>query len=526
MAERLKVLGPPGTGKTRFLMDICADELSNGRRPDEIIFCSFTRAAVNEARDRAITQFGYVEDEFPWFATEHSICYRLLGLTPGNVFNDKELKNFSRQYHYDISLFNGSHLESMETRLYEGMLNTIADHYEFFVNFMENTMLPFNTAYNQFKRSIGELPDGFTLSGVKDYIDRRNNYKKEHNLWSFPDMIKGVIDRKLRPIGTKVLIFDESQDSSPLLYELIKMWSESMESYYIAGDPLQALFTFAGASPRLFYEFPGEEHILRHSYRLTEEVKQFSQRIIERTSLPFPEFQSSGRHHPIGLALLESVPWEEVGPCFVLARTHYLIKTITEYFMSMGIPFRAERGKHNIIGTTKGRAFCTLAMIAEGEKVSNEDIAFLCKHTGKPFLKYGAKAKAYRLVDGMYTIDDLAKIGFTDVFMKTVGSSYFEEALLNIEPEEQTYLKTVYEKGGMRAFLGESNIIVTTIHGSKGREKPMVFLTPDLTKRVWEGYIRDREPESMVFYVGATRAIDELVILRPTQNYTFPLPSR
>jgi superfamily I DNA/RNA helicase len=118
-------------------------------------------------------------------------------------------------------------------------------------------------------------------------------------------------------------------------------------------------------------------------------------------------------------------------------------------------------------------------------------------------------------------------MGFTDEFMKSIGSGDFTAVLCrDFDPDDRAYLFRVLKKAGRAAFEDEPKVVLTTIHGSKGREKPTVYLCPDMTRRVWDGFVRDKESESLVFYVGATRAIDKLVVLAPEQYYSFPLPRR
>ena len=520
--EQVKLNGPPGTGKTSCLIDICQQEMEKGRAPWEIVFCSFTRAAAHEARNRAKARFGGGDDDYRWFATEHSICYRELGLSRGQVFNKRQLRAFGRLYNYEFT-GEGDEKDSLEQRYQEGMLKSVADHYEFFVSYMNNRMLPFDTAYREFINE-NEVPDGFTKEGLENYIERRERYKQDNNLWSFDDMIRGALERRLFPIGVKVLILDEAQDCSPLLWELIKFWCSQVESYYIGGDPLQTLYFWAGSNPDLFYSFPGEEHVLGYSYRLTPQVKEFAEKIVRRTSLPFPEFSPSDREGAVMRAYLEDIDWEDVGECFVLARTRWLISLIRNHLLRLGIPFNCERGSQSPLVTTKGRAFYTLVKLAAGEWVSNAELANLAKHTSSPFLARGAKKRVRNLVEGMYSLRNLSEMGFTEAFMSALRNGLEEILCRDVEDYESEYLMRVFKRYGPRAFEEEPKVTITTIHGSKGREGPTVFLSPDLTWKVWQGYARNRIPETLVYYVGATRAIDKLVVLKPQQQYSFPLP--
>lgn len=525
MAEHLKIVGPPGTGKTSFLLNVVDSYLIKGFSPHEICYTSFTKAACREVADRAQKRFGFGRETFTNFGTEHSICFRLLGLKHGQVFTRHSLKQFGKKYRYDFSSDNDN--ESLENRYQESMLSTVADHYEFFVSYAENRMMltpnNFDSAYRDFVRSVA-IPDGFTKAGLESYIGRRQRYKQENNLWSFGDMIVGVLEKDLFPEGIRVLCADEMQDSSPLLYALVKRWSSKVESYYVGADPLQAIFSFAGASPDLFFEFPGEEQVLGTSYRLTEEVKDYAKRIINQTDLPFPEFSSSGRHGGLGRKSFYSVDWGGLQDAFLLMRTRWLISQAVDYFVSLGIPFRCERGRQSPLNTTKGRAYLTLIKMGEGRLVSDFELKNLMKHTSTPYLERGAKTKVKKLAEGIYNERELKELGFTQGFFEALKSDPLDILCRDVELWEKSYLHRVYRKYGADVFSTDTGLTVTTIHGSKGREKSDVYLCPDMTSRVWDTFIRDKQSETLVYYVGATRAIKNLTILLPSKDYSFPLP--
>jgi superfamily I DNA/RNA helicase len=57
MTNITKVFGPPGSGKTTFLLSIVEQELESGVHPMKIGYFAFTKKAATEARDRAIQKF-------------------------------------------------------------------------------------------------------------------------------------------------------------------------------------------------------------------------------------------------------------------------------------------------------------------------------------------------------------------------------------------------------------------------------------------------------------------------------------
>lgn len=242
MPRTVRVFGPPGTGKTTRLIGIVNDELAAGVNPYEIVYTSFTKAAAREARDRAILRFtDYSNDDFPYFSTIHSICFRLLDLDREHVFSGKQVKEFCDTFHYDISV-DGQPDEDSDTDLPGMMLNTDADYFELFLGWMRNLMLDFDTAYKLFSTQPG-VPDTFNADTVKLYIKRRNEYKVDKGLFDFTDFLDTCISENLYPRDIKAIIADEYQDGSPLLDKLLTMWSEHAERFYIAGDPYQCLPT-------------------------------------------------------------------------------------------------------------------------------------------------------------------------------------------------------------------------------------------------------------------------------------------
>jgi superfamily I DNA/RNA helicase len=48
-----KIFGPPGSGKTTYLLNLVEQELTNGTAPNQIGYFAFTRKAATEAKDRA-----------------------------------------------------------------------------------------------------------------------------------------------------------------------------------------------------------------------------------------------------------------------------------------------------------------------------------------------------------------------------------------------------------------------------------------------------------------------------------------
>ena len=90
------VLGPPGTGKTTTLLNK-VDSYLKETDPDKIGYFAFTQKAAYEARDRAMKQFNYTEDDLPYFRTLHSLAFRKLGLKKDQVMQPRHYKDLGKK---------------------------------------------------------------------------------------------------------------------------------------------------------------------------------------------------------------------------------------------------------------------------------------------------------------------------------------------------------------------------------------------------------------------------------------------
>jgi len=86
------VVGPPGTGKTTFLLNEVEKFLEKGTSPGRIAYLAFTRKAAREALERATTKFILDSQDLPYFRTIHSLCYRQLNLKKSDVLSIEKTK--------------------------------------------------------------------------------------------------------------------------------------------------------------------------------------------------------------------------------------------------------------------------------------------------------------------------------------------------------------------------------------------------------------------------------------------------
>jgi superfamily I DNA/RNA helicase len=99
MTDICKVFGPPGSGKTTYLLNRVEHELDDGVQSGRIGYFSFTRKAANEARDRATAKFPHLNEktDFPYFRTLHSLAFHCLGTKADDIMQPEHYTEFAAQ---------------------------------------------------------------------------------------------------------------------------------------------------------------------------------------------------------------------------------------------------------------------------------------------------------------------------------------------------------------------------------------------------------------------------------------------
>ena len=110
MTTVIKVLGPPGCGKTTFLLARFRECLSY-TSIDKMGYFSFSKQAAYEALERAEKNIELAGSDRLVFSTLHSFTYRLLDLHREEVFNNHHERTFAkkmglkRQWDNDLGVF-------------------------------------------------------------------------------------------------------------------------------------------------------------------------------------------------------------------------------------------------------------------------------------------------------------------------------------------------------------------------------------------------------------------------------------
>ena len=96
MTTVVKVLGPPGCGKTTFLLSTFRECLSH-TTIERMGYFSFSKQAAYEALERAEKHIELTGSDRLTFSTLHSFAYRLLDLHREDIFNNTHERVFAKK---------------------------------------------------------------------------------------------------------------------------------------------------------------------------------------------------------------------------------------------------------------------------------------------------------------------------------------------------------------------------------------------------------------------------------------------
>jgi superfamily I DNA/RNA helicase len=541
------VHGGPGCGKTHYLREQVKNAVAKYGK-SAVVALSYTRAAAAELRGRLDLPDRNV-------GTLHSLCFRALNhptLAEGKIteWNDAH---------------RGPRLTKKKRNIYdpldeEGDKATLGDRLLSICELM---------------RARFEDPATHVDDRVRDFWRRWKAWKAEAGYLDFTDLLETALhDLDTCPGDPAVLVCDEMQDSSRLQLALVLKWSRAAQTTVIAHDAHQAIYTWCGAAPDVLLD-------------LTDSLPQAHQRRLPRThrlpraihAVADNWLRHYSRHAAYdfaprdadGVARRSNATWINPGRLIDRACAHaaagktVMFTAACRYFLSplaaalrkQGIPYHnpwraadagfnpLRRGGKIISPCDRVLAFLRCDRDTHGLDArpwSHHDLWAWCSSLqAKGLLAHGGKEalKAWKgdfdpaspseLVDliAPEARPSLEAVAFYSPAATKQALHWWLDRCLPKQRRVLTYPIRVADTHGGAKLLEEPRFIIGNVHSLKGSQADVVYFFPDLSRAgmgEWMGSPESKDRVRRVFYVGMTRAKEELVVCTASSAYHVYIP--
>ena len=486
-----KIFGPPGSGKTTYLLETVAKELEAGTHSADIGYFAFTRKAAHEARGRAIENFPHLnaDIDFPWFRTLHSLAYSCLGVESKDLLSAKDYAEFAKSVGLDVATSTDG--DDFVIRADNAILNEI--------NIARIRGKDLQAHYNESSLEI----EWFHF----EYIERSyRKFKEAKMLMDFTDLLELLVQDPERLPTLQALIIDEAQDLSKLQWTLVMQLAERAQRIWIAGADDQALYIWAGADVESFLSCEGEIRVLNQSYRVPSKVHSFADKIVRRIQkrqpkewAPRTEGGEINYYNDFQQVDISSGQW------LVMAATNYMLNDMHEWIKSQGLLF--ERHGHKSISEAILTAVIGWERLRAGKEINYSMLQQVYRYLGAGTVKRGHKTLKDADPEGMFSMEGLKeKHGLQT-------EAIWHEALGKICEDKRDYLVAVLRRG--TKLTAKAPIQLSTIHGAKGGVADNVLLMTDLSPRFAKEYEYNADSIHRLLYVGVTRTRQALHIVLP-----------
>ncbi len=477
----LLIVAGPGTGKTLTIVRRIAYLISQGARPEDILAVTFTNRAAREMRERTEELLG--QDARRIFTgTLHLLGLRIMkeALSAGFVV-------FGREEQVELlkSLMKGP----------AGKAQQAAERISWIKNSLEDCDAETREIYDAYQAALKQ----------------RHAYDFDDLILTAVEVLKNNHPGAFRNTFTHIMV-DEYQDINPAQYALIRLLARNASSFCAIGDSDQAIYGFRGADAGAFLSFGKDYHDaaaikLTQNYRTTGSVLSAANSLIRNNRKRIEKDIVPTKDQGSRLRVV-SAPDERTEGEFIVREIETRIGGTSHHRM------RHAAGTEN----TYDASFCfsDFAVIYR-TNAQSKAIEEAFKASGIPYQVIGRKGSL-----------QIKEIDETIAYLQSLINPGATAAAAPVDSHEAKLL-TAADFFDTRADA----VTLTTLHTAKGLEFKVVFIAgceQGLIPYILMKDDVDVEEERRLFYVGMTRAKDELFLLHARNRFLYgrrsaPLPS-
>lgn len=562
-SPRIAVKAGPGTGKTKTLVSRLKYLLEYRKvKPADITAVTFTNQAAAEMRQRIEQETGKKKTARTLqIGTFHAVCLNFLRAQgeDAELITEEEQLRLAEEAASETGFLTGTKkLLELISRHKSGLAPLEEDPAE------EEAFRQAFFLYEEKKaeRNLRDFDDLLLCTAEK--IEKGN-------------LTEGW-DRQFR-----YLLVDEFQDINPIQFRLVMLWSRAGRELFVIGDPDQSIYGFRGADAECFNNLKKEYHDLeivelKENYRSTPQILKAALEVISRGEEENPDrSREEGSRRTLrpncpdgvpvrlvragtpmgeavftakeinrlvgGIGMLEAheAAWEMegrgprgFGEIAVLCRTHHQAELVEKCLKKESIPYIVS-GREDFLEDRSVRgSICFFRYLENEQNLSdaassaenlwrlewNEISAEAAAAAAEKFRPLYQKARPRKFLEqwmqemGLSDCPAMQKLLQMTVFYKTMPE-FMDALAMGTESD--------LKRCGTKKYTSDA-VSVMTLHGSKGLEFPVVFIYGADQGSIpleSEKHPSDREEERRLFYVGMTRAKEELILLTSGETSEF-----
>lgn len=570
----LLLLAVPGSGKTTVLVVRLGYMIyGRGIDPRNILVLTYTVAATRDMSERFVKYFGDEHAGNIEFRTINGLCARIIlyasrlfGQAPLELMDEKETAPILSQIVREITETFPTESDIRNVKLQITYIKNMILDREGIRKLEAKSDYPISKIYEAYNRKLREL-------NRMDYDDQM--IYALNLLKRFPEILDYY-----RNIYRYIMV-DEAQDTSKIQHEIIKLLAAPTDNLFMVGDEDQSIYGFRAAYPDAVLKFALEHKnaqvlLMEQNFRSTGNIVRCASKFINRNVSRHPKNMIT--RNPEGQAIYDiniksrraqysyllKVAKETQGETAILYRDNESALPLIDAFERNGIPYR-------LVGASRDFMFFTnkivldvvniirfaydpynaelflqiyykigtylkkedaMAIVREAEERNIPIMDAAVSHAGLPANVYGA-LKGIRTNLGELKSDKGDKAIFR--IMSVMGyAAYLERNKINdsksyilesLGAGEPSALRLLYRLEELENTIKnrendyKANIVMSTIHSSKGLEYDTVYLIDAVDGLFPEEHhdverlkyldpetLKEYEEERRLFYVAITRA--------------------